>query len=68
MHSVLTGKTEEKEFIQSAIWNGGFYLWRCGLCPDIQTGVATAETLLTTGKAAAKLRELTAVLPLVTGN
>ncbi|WP_199248145.1 anthranilate phosphoribosyltransferase family protein [[Phormidium] sp. ETS-05] len=66
MQGVLAGKPAEKEFIQSAIWNGGFYLWRCGLCPDIQTGIATAETLLTTGKAAAKLRELTAALSKVT--
>lgn len=60
MQSVLQGKPSE--MMQSAIWNGGFYLWRCGICPDLQSGFAEAETLLTKGYAAEKLREITAAI------
>lgn len=55
MQSILQGKPSE--LMNSAVWNGGFYLWHCGLCPDIETGFDTAEKLLTTGKVKAKLLE-----------
>lgn len=53
IHATLDGKASE--FTQSVIWNGGFYLWRCGHCPDLQTGLAQAKTLLLEGQVAAKL-------------
>ncbi len=31
----LAGKS--CEVTQSALWNGGFYLWRSGICKDVQT-------------------------------
>ncbi|BAZ07127.1 anthranilate phosphoribosyltransferase family protein [Calothrix sp. NIES-3974] len=34
---------------ESAIWNGGFYLWRCGICEDITTGIQKAELLFSSG-------------------
>ena len=35
--------------MQTALWNGEFYLWRCGICDDIQQAFTEAEKLLTTG-------------------
>jgi anthranilate phosphoribosyltransferase len=42
----------------AAIWNGGFYLWRCGVCPDLPTGFARAEILFNSGDVAQKLEEI----------
>lgn len=42
----------------SAIFNGGFYLWRSGVCQDLPAGFARAEALLRQGKVAAKLEGL----------
>jgi anthranilate phosphoribosyltransferase len=53
---VLDGKPSE--LMRSAIWNGGFYLWHCGICADLSTGLAQAEALLTTGKVKQKLEEI----------
>ncbi len=63
MQSILQGKPSE--LMNSAVWNGGFYLWHCGLCPDIETGFDTAEKLLTTGIVKAKLLEAIAILKLI---
>jgi anthranilate phosphoribosyltransferase len=56
MQEVLEGKSSE--LMQAAIWNGGFYLWRCGVCPDLTTGFTKAEALFTSGDAARKLEEI----------
>jgi anthranilate phosphoribosyltransferase len=56
LQSVLQGKPSE--MMQAAIWNGGFHLWRCGVCPDIQTGFSTAEALLSEGKVAQTLKQI----------
>ena len=56
MQAVLQGKSSE--LMQSAVWNGGFYLWRCGVCKDIKSGLTEAETLLTNGQVAQKLQEI----------
>ncbi|MEH2080768.1 MAG: anthranilate phosphoribosyltransferase family protein [Nostoc sp.] len=50
------------ELMQTALWNGGFYLWRSGICPDMAEGLAKAEELLTNGVVAAKLQELSQVV------
>jgi len=60
MQSVLQGKPSE--LMQTALWNGGFYLWRCGICSDVQEGIAKAEELLTSGAVAKTLQELTQVV------
>ncbi|MGE5656113.1 MAG: anthranilate phosphoribosyltransferase family protein [Actinomycetota bacterium] len=57
MHSILRGG-EASELRQSALWNGGFYLWRCGVCPDMNSALAKAESLLTSGEVAKKLEEI----------
>jgi anthranilate phosphoribosyltransferase len=56
MQEVLLGKPSE--LMQSAIWNGGFYLWRSGVCLDINSGLIEAETLLSSGKVVQKLEEV----------
>jgi anthranilate phosphoribosyltransferase len=56
MQSILAG--EASELMQTAIWNGGFYLWHCGICPDMQTGINKARELFTSGVVAAQLQEV----------
>ena len=56
MHLLLQGKPSE--LMQTALWNGGFYLWRCGICSDISGGFAKAKELLNSGVVLEKLREL----------
>lgn len=56
IHTVLQGQSSE--LMKAAIGNGGFYLWRCGMYPDISSGLAAAENLLTTGQVAKKLEQI----------
>ncbi|AFY32545.1 anthranilate phosphoribosyltransferase family protein [Calothrix sp. PCC 7507] len=56
MQTVLGGKSGE--LMQTALWNGGFYLWRSGICLDMPEALAKAEELFTSGAVAAKLQEL----------
>ncbi|VXD20510.1 conserved hypothetical protein [Planktothrix serta PCC 8927] len=56
IQTVLAGQTSE--FMKAAIWNGGFYLWRSGVCSDLESGLSQAESLLTQGKVQAKLQEI----------
>jgi anthranilate phosphoribosyltransferase len=56
MQAVLTGNPSE--LMQTALWNGGFYLWRSGICPDMPTGMDKAAELITTGVVAAKLQQV----------
>jgi anthranilate phosphoribosyltransferase len=56
MQGVLQGKSSE--LMLTAIWNSGFYLWRCGVCPDLPTGFAQAEALCVMGAVIQKLEEV----------
>ncbi len=56
MLSVLAGKPLELR--QSAIWNSGFYLYRFGLCDNIESGIALATELLDNGKVLQKLHQI----------
>ena len=56
MQGVLSG--ESSELMRSAIWNGGFYLWRCGVCQTFEAGLARAEKLLITHAVAEKLESV----------
>ncbi len=51
-------KGQSNELMSSVIYNGGFYLWRCGVCADLNTGFTQAETFLTEGKVAEKLHKI----------
>ncbi len=41
---------ETTELTRSAIWNGGFYLWRSGDVPNLSDGFQKAQLLLETGQ------------------
>ncbi|MGC1394929.1 MAG: anthranilate phosphoribosyltransferase family protein [Coleofasciculaceae cyanobacterium] len=56
LQEILQGKPSE--LIKSAVWNGGFYLWRCGICSDLPTAFAKAEALLIEGAVTEKLEEV----------
>lgn len=60
IQEILTGKSGE--LMQTALWNSGFYLWRCGICSDIRIGICKAEELLISGTVMAKLQELIQVI------
>lgn len=60
MQAVLQGN--KSELMQAAIWNGGFYLWHCGLAPDLSSGLTQAEALLNSGQVAQKLQEISRVI------
>lgn len=56
MEAVIEGKSSSLQ--QAVIWNGGFYLWRYGVCPDLSIGLETARELLSSGKVAKKREEI----------
>ncbi|MEO1427694.1 MAG: anthranilate phosphoribosyltransferase family protein [Cyanobacteria bacterium J06632_19] len=56
MKSVLAGSPSE--LMQTALWNGGFYLFRCGICANMSEGLAKAKELFSSGAVLNKLREL----------
>lgn len=56
LQEVLQGKATE--LMPAAILNGGFYLWRFGICPDLASGLTQAEAMLSKGKVAEKLQQL----------
>ncbi|AFZ25762.1 anthranilate phosphoribosyltransferase [Cylindrospermum stagnale PCC 7417] len=60
---VLAGKSTE--LMQTALWNGGFYLWQSGISPDMRGGIAKAAELFSSGAVAAKLQELSLYVNLV---
>ncbi|MFQ4146209.1 anthranilate phosphoribosyltransferase family protein [Chlorogloeopsis sp. ULAP02] len=60
MQEVLQGIPSE--LMQTALWNGGFYLWRSGICDSLRSGIAKAEELLVKGAVAAKLQQITQVV------
>ncbi|MEL7241705.1 MAG: anthranilate phosphoribosyltransferase family protein [Cyanobacteria bacterium J06573_2] len=53
---------QPSELMETAIWNGGFYLWRCGICENIDKGFAKARETFNSGAALEKLRELQQVI------
>ncbi|MEB3225741.1 MAG: anthranilate phosphoribosyltransferase family protein [Synechococcus sp.] len=56
LRMLLAGKASP--FRNSAVWNGGFYLWHCGAAADLQKGLDIAETWLQTGKLQETLADL----------
>jgi anthranilate phosphoribosyltransferase len=53
---VLAG--DRSELAKTALWNAGFYLWQGGVADSLDAGLAAAQTVLSTGKALAKLEDL----------
>lgn len=58
METVLAGQASE--MMKAAIWNGGFYLWRSGVCETLESGLSQAEILLTNGEVINKLKQIVA--------
>jgi anthranilate phosphoribosyltransferase len=53
---ILAGKNNVLS--DAALLNGGFYLWRCGVCADLSTAFTTAEAWFKDGRVRDKCREL----------
>ncbi|MGK7938804.1 MAG: anthranilate phosphoribosyltransferase family protein [Crocosphaera sp.] len=62
MQQILQG--EDNDLMSLALYNGGFYLWRCGVCEDIPSGVKEAQNLLREGKVNKKLQDLSDLVTL----
>lgn len=48
LHKTLKG--ENTPLTLSGIWNGGFYLWRCGVVDTMEMGLRKAEELINHGE------------------
>ncbi len=57
---VLAG--QPSPLTETIIWNGGFYLWHCGMAPDLAAGMLQATTMLKNGQALAQLNKIQALL------
>lgn len=69
MHSVLQGVSSE--LLESAVWNGGFYLHSAGVCPDLESGFTKARALFQSGAVVEPLHtlnQLTQSLPVEQGS
>jgi anthranilate phosphoribosyltransferase len=49
-------KGESSEYLNSVLWNSGFYLWLYGLHTDIGKAIASAQELINSGAAMQKLQ------------
>lgn len=56
LNAVLEGKNTP--LMAAAILNGGFYLWRSGICPTIEAGLTLAEEMILQEKVKDKLQQL----------
>jgi anthranilate phosphoribosyltransferase len=56
LESVLQG--QPSQLMQAAIWNGGFYLWRAGICDTLEAGLGKAEFSLKSGEVDRKRTEI----------
>jgi anthranilate phosphoribosyltransferase len=56
IRSVIQG--QPNSLWEPAVFYGGFYLWRLGVCPDLQTGFELAEKLLRERIVQARLQQL----------
>ena len=54
MDELLQGQANE--LLESAVWNGGFYLWHCGVASDLRTGMAQAQELIVSGRVRQQLQ------------
>ncbi len=51
-------KGENSPLTNATIWNGGFYLYHCGICDNIKEGLLLAEKLISEGKLNQKRDEI----------
>jgi anthranilate phosphoribosyltransferase len=60
LKEVLEGKSSELSI--AAIYNGGFYLWRCGVCSSLEAGFVRAEEMLKLGEVRDKLYQISSLI------
>ena len=60
LEEVLSGNSTN--LAKAVIWNGAFYLWHLGVCSDISTAIAKAESLLSSGQVTQKRKEIQEIL------
>ncbi len=53
---------EPGELGDAVLWNGGFYLWRCGACADLASGLDRAREIWRSGQALTQLRRLQQIM------
>ncbi len=56
IETVIQGNNSQ--LFPAAILNGGFYLWRFGICPNLEAGFSLAEAMLKKGEVANQLKQL----------
>ncbi len=56
LSAVILGKPSP--LVESVIWNGGFYLWRFGVCDTLEAAFTQAEKMLTEGALLEKLEHI----------
>ncbi|WP_017303018.1 anthranilate phosphoribosyltransferase family protein [Spirulina subsalsa] len=56
IRATLAGQTSP--LWPAVLWNGGFYLWRCGQVAQLSEGIQQAQNLLESGQVAAKLEQI----------
>lgn len=56
MEAILAGKSTD--LLDAVLWNGGVYLWRCGICQDVTTGIEQVHHWWKTGKIGEKREEI----------
>ncbi|WP_071515263.1 anthranilate phosphoribosyltransferase family protein [Geitlerinema sp. PCC 9228] len=49
---------EPTPLVPAAIYNSGFYLWHCGVCADLASGVEQAKDMLAVGKVADQQQQI----------
>jgi anthranilate phosphoribosyltransferase len=60
LEKITLGK--DTPLMSTAILNGGFYLWRCGMTIDLQAGFELAKKTIVNGQIADKLKEIKAAI------
>jgi anthranilate phosphoribosyltransferase len=56
LKNVLAG--QPSPLTETILWNGGFYLWHCGLVSDLATGMNQTATLLKNGRVLEQLSNI----------
>jgi anthranilate phosphoribosyltransferase len=60
LKNVLAG--QPSPLTETILWNGGFYLWHCGLAPDLLTGITKTQNLLQNGQVLEQLGNIQELL------
>ncbi len=57
---VLVG--QPSPLTETIIWNGGFYLWHCGMAANLEAGIQQTTAMLKNGQALAQLDKIRALM------